>query len=123
MALPKKGLRTITVKHKKFGWISTGTDGGVYIVVVALPQQNGRKLIWGTGYYYTPPEPDFNAQGKQIGVGYKNLTTITPYVVRQVIEHALEQGWKPGETATDPFYLHKDTVIDLRLPDGVIFRI
>lgn len=122
MALPKKGLRTITVRNKKFGWISTGTDGGVYIVVVALPQQNGQKLIWGTGYYYTPPSPVFDASGNQIGFGSKNLTTITPHIVRQVIEHALEQGWKPGVTATNPFYLQKDTVIDLRLPDNTIFR-
>lgn len=122
MALPKKGLRKITVLDKKFGWISTGTDGGVYIVVVALPQQNGRKLIWGTGYYYRPPEPFFDASGNKIGEGYQNLTTITPYIVRQVIEHALQQGWQPDQPATDAFYLHEDTVIDLRLPDGPIVK-
>lgn len=123
MAIPKKGLRTITVQGKKFGWISSGTDNGVYIVVVALPQRTGRKLVWGTAYYYRPPEPIPDRSGQNTaGYGYKNITTITPYIVRQVIDHALQQGWDPDTPAKDWFFLKKETVIDLRLPEGPVVK-
>ena len=44
-----------------------------------------------------------------------NQFVITPYTVRQVIEYALSQNWKPFEKEADFFIKDIDSKIDLRL--------
>jgi hypothetical protein len=51
MALPKKGLRNITVDDVKYAWSTTGGDGWISLSIIPGKQQN--RLITATFDYHS----------------------------------------------------------------------
>ncbi len=74
MAFPKKGTRKITI------------EGNVYSYFVALPEP------FLTVYVQ-------KAEGKcALLIGYFDSQTITPHIIRQVIELGIANGWHESDT-------------------------
>ena len=111
MALPKKGLRKITVNNVRYAWSATGNDNYIGLIVISLDKE-GQVLSTGfdyntgvTGGYYS-----FEGQTPD-----RQPFIITPGIVRQIIEHALLKGWKPLVKGPH-FYLADKGQLILRLP-------
>jgi hypothetical protein len=83
----QKKRRKITVGDHDFFWVATGNDG--YIDLCVSSEIKGSpKLLTAFDYHY-----DAQSSAKQF--------VVTPFIVRQVIEHALQNGWKPFEKGRD----------------------
>lgn len=108
MAFSKKNKRRITVNGKNYFWYAWGDDCGINLLV-RLDVREGQKLLCLFDYY---PHNSIS-----------NHFVITPYIVRQVIEYGLQQGWQPLETKPDLHLGHIDDKIDLRLPQNSVFKI
>ena len=116
MALPKKGLRKITVDNFRYAWSATGNDD--FISVSVAPLDNvGQLLSTAFDYHSKATAPLIREDGLLIGFAYEQQLTITPYIIRQLIQHALSVGWNP--TAKGPqFNLRSvEDLLDLRLSD------
>lgn len=114
MALPKKGLRKITVSDFKYAWSATGNDDFISLTIAPL-WQAGQLLSTAFGYHSTVIEEIQMPDGTTIRHGQQRLR-VTPFLVRQIIEYALRNGWQPE--GKGQFYLPEavERVIDLRLP-------
>lgn len=95
MALPKKGLRKITIYDKVYGWSATGNDGWISLSI-ALLEGNGQLLTAQFDYHHKEISIHTTADGTTITDVQRQLI-ITPHIVKQVIEYALQQGWTPAE--------------------------
>lgn len=116
MAFNKKKKRKIVVDEKEYYWSATGNDGWISLCVMTDVQESPR-LFTAFDYHQIPVagEP-FEIDGKEYKVTFlTNQFVITPYTVRQVIEHALSIGWKPFEKGRDLTIADIDNKIDLRL--------
>lgn len=109
MTLSKKKRRRIVVGDKTYFWLASGNDDAIYLCVTG-EVKGCQKLLTGFDYDYSP------AQYPQYGEIYASQFVVTPHVVKQVIEYALSQGWKPFEKGRD-FALPIKGKIDLRF-DG-----
>ena len=96
MALPKKGLRKITVESTQYAWSIKPIDEGISLSII--PLQNHKQLLssffpyeyeMGAECIYSPEEA--------IPSYIKRDFIIKPHLVRRVIEYALKKGWKPTE--------------------------
>ena len=76
MAIPKKGSRTITVNDHTYRYKVTGND---FVIDLAIESDE--------------------SQGQLMSVGFLYTNSITPGVVRKVIEYGLEKGWTPTKRA------------------------
>lgn len=73
MALAKKGTRGVTVDGTRYRWVVAPNDEpGLGIVVEAADAPGQRMVTW-----------------------VDHGTTISPWLVREAILHALSQGWQP----------------------------
>ncbi|HEX5746848.1 MAG TPA: hypothetical protein VFZ09_11445 [Archangium sp.] len=73
MGLAKKGTRLMTVEGARFRWVvAPGDEPGLGIVVEAADSPGQRMVTW-----------------------VDHGTTISPWLVREAILHALAQGWSP----------------------------
>src|SRR5690349_4404585 len=82
MALPKKnGIRTITVANRKFYW-KVRVDYQIGKCLTIIPSDKQQAHIFANDF----------------------VGSITPDIVRQVIETALESGWHP-DSATRAFII------------------
>jgi hypothetical protein len=73
MGLAKKGTRLITVEGVRYRWVVAPNDEpGLGVVVEAADSPGQRMVTW-----------------------VEHGTTISPWLVREVIAHALAQGWSP----------------------------
>jgi len=73
MALAKKGTRLMTVEGARYRWVVAPNDEpGLGIVVEAEDSPGQRMVTW-----------------------VDHGTTISPWLVREAILHALAQGWQP----------------------------
>jgi len=79
MALPKKASRSITINGEKYRWLISRDDYGIGLYV-ELYENPAQKLT--TGF-----SDDYQA--------------ITPVLVREVILHALAQGYTPHKKGQD----------------------
>jgi hypothetical protein len=111
MALPKKGLRKITVDDLKYAWSVTGNDGCIYLHVIPL-EPEGQILAVQFDYHSEEIREIRNVHGAKSTLHSHFL--ITPYIVRQAIQYALSNGWQPQQKGT--FTVRDmDDKIDLRL--------
>jgi len=110
MAFNKKKKRRITVDNQLFFWSATGSDGYIHLMVMTECEGSG-KLSASFDYHQERSEPSgpFNA------VTLGNQFVITPFIVRQVIQLASQEGWKPLEKGADVQLGSLDDKIDLRL--------
>lgn len=73
MALAKKGTRSMTVEGTRYRWVVAPNDEpGLGIVVEAADAPGQRMVTW-----------------------VEHGTTISPWLVREAILHALAHGWQP----------------------------
>ncbi|HZH77795.1 MAG TPA: hypothetical protein VEY88_17345 [Archangium sp.] len=73
MALAKKGTRLMTVEGARYRWVVAPNDeSGLGIVVEAEDSPGQRMVTW-----------------------VDHGTTLSPWLVREAILHALAQGWQP----------------------------
>ncbi|MBD2767581.1 hypothetical protein IC235_06715 [Hymenobacter sp. BT664] len=114
MALPKKGLRKITVNDCRYAWSVTGNDYVVHLSIVPLDNL-GRLLTTEFGYHSKLTGKLHDTAGKVIGYSTKQQLIITPYIVRQVIQYALSKGWEPKEKGPQLHLPDIEGMIDLRL--------
>jgi hypothetical protein len=92
MALPKKGLRTITVNNDRYAWSATGSDYGINLIIALLGKEG---QILSTLFDYHPPAADSYYSFVGQPLDEEQHFIITPIIVRQVIEYALQKGWNP----------------------------
>jgi hypothetical protein len=111
MALPKKGLRKITVDNVRYAWSATGNDDYIGLIVISLDKE-GQVLSTGFSYHTTVTDGYYSFE-KQMPDS--QLFIVTPGIVRQVIEYALLKGWKPLVKGPH-FYLADKGQLILRLP-------
>lgn len=79
MGLAKKGTRLITVERERYRWVVAPNDEpGMAIVVEAADVPGQRMVTW-----------------------VEHGTTISPWLVREAILHALSQGWQPQVRAPE----------------------
>ena len=114
MALPKKGLRKITVNDCRYTWSATGNDEVIHLSILSLDKPS-RLLTTMFGYHSKVTGNLHDATGKVIGYSAKQQLIITPYIVRQVVQHALDQGWNPKEEGSQLCLPNIEEMIDLRL--------
>jgi hypothetical protein len=113
MALPNKGLRKITIGKSRFAWSATGNDGWISLTIAPL-NNLGQLVTTAFSYHSKATSITQTLDGRQI-IHAKQQLIITPYIVRQVIEYALQEGWNPQEKGPQ-FVLHNmEGKIDLRL--------
>ena len=111
MAFNKKKKRRITVNGQLFYWSATGGDNGIGLMIMSEVEGSG-KVSASFGYHQIET---IVTHGES---QYTRLTTqfvITPYIVRQVIQLALKDSWKPLQKGKDLHLGSIDDKIDLRL--------
>jgi len=83
MALPKKNSRIINVSNIEYSWVASGNDDIIHLIV-CLKENSGQKLLAFFNY---------------VNVVENNIIEIqiTPSVVKQVIEYAINNGWDPNK--------------------------
>jgi hypothetical protein len=79
MALPKKNSRIINVNNIEYSWVASGNDDIIYLIV-CLKENPGQKLLALFDY-------------KDVIENNIIKMQITPSVVKQVIEYAIDNGW------------------------------
>ncbi|MBC8111863.1 MAG: hypothetical protein H7Y04_12450 [Verrucomicrobia bacterium] len=112
MALPKKGLRKITVNNIRYGWSATGQDGGIGLSIIPLHHES-QILIATFGYH--SKEKAYQMKDGSIAFSDKQQFIITPFIVRQVIEYGLNSGWNPEKGKSIINLGSMDDKIDLNL--------
>ena len=116
MALPKKGLRKITVDNFRYAWSATGNDGWISLSIAPLDNL-GQLLTTAFGYHSKVVGELRRPTGEHIGYSVKQQLLVTPYIIRQIIQTALKKGWQPAVKGP-PFSLPGvEKIIDLRLTD------
>jgi hypothetical protein len=110
MALPRKGLRKITVDNVRYAWSATGNDDYIGLIVISLDKEG---QVLSTGFDYNTGVTGYYSFSEQILD--RQPFIITPGIVRQVIEYALLKGWKPLVKGPH-FYLADKGQLILRLP-------
>jgi hypothetical protein len=108
MTVPRKGFRRITVGNVKYWWKTAGEDYGISLII-AGESREGQVLTAGFDYHHKLIKEDHDG-----GKWYKQQITITPFMVRQVIELGLKNGWKP-DVKGENIYLDIEGKIEIRL--------
>jgi hypothetical protein len=111
MALPKKGLRKITVDNVRYAWSATDNDEYIGLTVISLDKE-GQVLSTGFSYHTGVTDGYYSFEEQ---TSDRQPFIITPGIVRQVIEYALLKGWKPLVKGPH-FYLADKGQLILRLP-------
>lgn len=96
MSLPKKGSRIIEIESGSYRWMvrkkptySEALAWGTMIVAIESIQENARGiLLVDTGIY----RPD--------NWIHPNKTSVTPKVIREMIQAAIADGWEPLTSGT-----------------------
>ncbi|MFZ4796237.1 MAG: hypothetical protein ACOYMA_02015 [Bacteroidia bacterium] len=82
MAFPKKGTRKINIDGCDYSWIASGNDGWIDLII-CLTNGTGQKLFAQFSYHsFKIPTDTYT----------KQQLSITPSIVRQVIEYGLKYG-------------------------------
>ncbi|WP_310395023.1 hypothetical protein [Hymenobacter sp.] len=115
MALPKKGLRKITVDNFRYAWSATGNDGWISLSIA--PLDNVGQLLTTVFDYHSKIVGELRTPtGKHLGYATKQQLLITPFIIRQIIQIALKKAG--NQPRSPPFNLPGvENMIDLRLVD------
>lgn len=107
MAFPKKDRRKITVDGHQYFWIASGNDGYIDLIICSanIP---GQKLF---------AQFDYHSFHINTGDSRQLIQTlsITPFIVRQVIQYGINSGWTPEKKNSDLGLGFLDNKIDLKL--------
>lgn len=108
MALAKKGTRRISVDGQAYRWV-VSPDDGYMVLVVELAENPGQRLIACFDYQdiFEPAGP-----GRWRIVGQR--ISISPGVVRSVIEAALISGWRPSVPGLREFRLDPNVLGEIQ---------
>jgi hypothetical protein len=113
MALPKKGLRKITVGNFRYAWSATGNDGWISLSVAPL-DNHGQLVTASFDYHSAVTGISESPDGSKI-THTKQQLILTPHIVRQVIEYALKEGWHPTKPGLQLNLRNVEDKLDLRL--------
>jgi hypothetical protein len=104
MALPKKDRRKITVDGHPYFWIASGNDDFIHLIICSA-NVPGQKLL-----------AQFNYHSFRFTTGnLKQTLSITPFIVRQVIQYGINSGWTPEKRSSELWLGFLDNKIDLKL--------
>lgn len=116
MAISKKGKRKITVGKDVFYWISDFQTDILRLTVMTEEKSHSRlicdfeyKNFW---YYFKEI-----VQGQDIKIPSWNLS---PKIVRQVIDYAILNGWKPLENGKDFVIKDIESKINIKSKDSIV---
>ena len=107
MALPKKDRRKITVDGHQYFWIASGNDDFIHLIICSA-NVPGQKLLAQFDYHSFHI---ITADSTQL----KQTLSITPFIVRQVIQYGINSGWTPEKKNSDLGLGFLDNKIDLKL--------
>ena len=103
MTMPRRNSRTITVGGDKYRWVLHyfpfwdigGWQDRLYVTIekVEAPRRRIRATFNGTTFHVREVKRSIEE--------FLPSRTVTPDVVRHVIEHATEAGWRPESAAGD----------------------
>jgi hypothetical protein len=119
MAIPKKGLRKISVGNSTYGWNASGNDGWINLSI-GLLDHSGQLLTASFGYHHNAIE-NFNKDGTVKSWSIKQRFVITSGIVKQVIEYGLLKGWRPQEKGSQFNLGYLDEMIDLKLKSKITY--
>jgi hypothetical protein len=113
MTVIKKGYKKIVINNSQYLWKTT-VDRDYWIVklIIAGENRNGQVLITYFPLFSKFVGPDCEEKSN----GYVKQLMIAPYTVRLVIEHALQDGWRPDK-AGKPFHLSIEGKIEHQLKE------
>lgn len=111
MAFTRKKKRRIVVDGHLLYWSATGNDGYINLAIMSAFEKSG-KVFASFDYHHI--QVPFSHNGCQ-GILNTDQFVITPYIVRQVVQLAIAQGWNPLEKSDNTQLGHVDSLIDLRL--------
>jgi hypothetical protein len=115
MALPKKGLRYIVVDKLRYAWKTTGNDHGIDLYITPVNQPNS--LLSARFDYHSKVTREYIMPDGIEARSLKQQISITGYIVRQVILHAIKTGWDPkGDVAVLNLGVMDDK-IDIRVEE------
>ena len=97
MSLPTKRSRRIEVEDVAYRWLSTSRSGVLHLTV-QLDGGEGQKL-----QAYFEPHRRYTQQKGGRWERVSQSRSISPKVVKQVILHALKNGWRPREVGLPLF--------------------
>ncbi len=89
MALPKKGSRGIKVNNADYRWMASKNPRNINLIIA--PEDNGKKIL--ASFDYNTEKADSTASS--------NPFIITPYVTREVILFALNNGYSSIQAKAD----------------------
>ena len=121
MTLPKKGFRKIVVADITYQYKITGEDYGIGFLI-GLYNVNGQ-LLSGNVSYKSNRVTNFKGNGEIQSWSLHQRTIITPKTIRQIIEFALKNDWKPYENRKPLFLKDFEDYIELELKDETKFPI
>jgi hypothetical protein len=113
MTLPSKGLRKILVDDMRYAWSATGNDGRIGLTIAPL-EGDGQILRTSFGYHSKLIRKIVKSDGSSIE-NYRQQFVITPFIVRQVIEYGLDNGWHPSKKGKQIYIENMDEKIDLNI--------
>jgi hypothetical protein len=108
MAFTRKKKRRIIVDGHLLYWVATGDDGWINLSIMS--DVEGAGIVFASFDYHHIQVPLPTG-----GFSMTDQFVITPYIVRQVAQLALAQGWKPLEKGKNLHLGSVDSRIDLRL--------
>jgi hypothetical protein len=111
MGLSKKGSRKISVDGINYLWIASGNDGWIDLIIGSSLGQ-GQKLF---------AQFNYNLFEDPVSLRLKQGLSITPNIVRQVINYGLQFGWTPEEKVPDLNIGYLDNKIDINSGSGKEF--
>jgi hypothetical protein len=99
MTLPKKKSRKIQVDGKEYRWLISKRKETIELSIERT--EISGQLMQVSFESHNSYKKDANLQWQRV----RQDTSITPQIVKQIIQHGLANGWKPEERRKPLFYL------------------
>lgn len=106
MTIPQKGSRTINIDGIKYRW-TVSPDSGYMWLIVEQTEASGQRLEAYFEYH------DVHESGGQTGRITGQRRSISPTIVRDIIVHALANGWKPQQRGLKPARLDGEAILPI----------
>lgn len=99
MTLPQKKTRIIEVNGKEYRWLISKRKATIELSIEAA--QHSGQLMQVSFESHDSYKRDLEHKWQRVKQG----VSITPKLVRQIIQHGLANGWQPNETKKPLFYI------------------
>lgn len=116
----KKDIRKIIVDDCEYTWFAVGDDDFIKLTIGIVEdgkkrlEYKGQLVVAFLGYHHNVIE-NFDKDGKVASWSLGQRMSVTSGIARQVIEYALQHGWKPTEKGPMLNLGYMDELLQLKL--------